>query len=178
MVALGLPSVVYAFRSEEMIILYIICILLMFISVAAGSVCGIQILSALIAVWVKKDERERRDRCTKSVTFNIVGWESRRKLVDAKKNRHETRYTPKYEYEFEGTTYQAIGEVDRFSTSVSFNTIQINPDNPYEIYEPDSYDIENSLKLALVLFVIACITYTIADWIGVDQALEYMSKFM
>lgn len=178
MIALRLLPVVCAFRSEEMIILYIICILLMFISVAAGSVCGIQILLALIAIWVKKDERERRDRCTESVTFNIVGWDSRRKLVDAKKNKHETRYNPKYEYEFKGTTYQAVGEVDRFSTSVSFNTIQINPDNPYEIYEPDSYSIENSLKLAMVLFVIACITYAIADWIGVDHAFEYMSRFM
>ena len=161
-----------------MIILYILCILSMFISVTAGSVCGIQILLALIALWVKKDERERRDRCTESVTFNIIGWDSRRKLVNVKKNRYETRYNPKYEYEFKGKTYQAIGEVDRFSTNVSFRTIQINPDNPYEIYEPDSYSIESSLKLALVLFVIACMTYVIADWIGVDQAFEYIGRFM
>lgn len=83
-----------------MIILYILCILSMFISVAAGSVCAIQILSALISLWVKKDEIGRRDRCTESVTFNIIGWDSRRKLVDVKKNRYETRYNPKYEYKF------------------------------------------------------------------------------
>lgn len=95
-----------------------------------------------------------------------------------KKNRYETRYNPKYEYEFNGMKYQATGEIDRLSTNIRFDHIQINPDNPYEIYEPDSYSILRGSKSALTYFVISYITYTVANCIGVDKAFEYISKFM
>lgn len=57
-----------------MIVLYIICILLLFTSLITGYICGVNVVLVLAAVLGKKDERERKARCTSSVAFNVVGW--------------------------------------------------------------------------------------------------------
>lgn len=155
-------------------IIHIISILLGFVTALAWGVGFTAALSALFGIRSMKDESARKDRCTERVTFNIIKWEKNHHRV---RNKRYIYYKPVYEYKFNCETYQVVGRLWRARQKIKIDHLQINPDNPYEIYEPDILDVPKKLKLMTISFIIALIAYLLTDYISMGQAFKYVRWF-
>ena len=88
-------------------------------------------------IFLMREQKHLKEVCITEVQSTVI--ENKKRTVKKKKHKTSIKYTPVFEYDYNGKTYTFKSDLStnppRYSVGEKVQ-IMINPDNPSEVYVP------------------------------------------